>query len=209
METDFSDKITQTKSKIFNVSKEKQKMQINPIELYSSQSNTNIKSNKLQLVPLSLLFTNKLNNNQIDNNTNEIINFDMNKRLKSVNKANLTLNEKKITNSLFTHNALSHKRIQIPNSNLKLPKIKCYNGNNDLQSRLINSILNKFEQYDNKFKQQGKLSSSIIKRAEMDLKLTKEFFSEEGNKINYLSSKNGYKRKYSKIYRRIKKIQAM
>ena len=209
METDLFDKVTQTKRKNFNISKEKQRKKKNPIELYSSQSNTNIKSKKLQLVPLSLLFRNKLNNIQIDNNTNEISNIDKDKRLKSVEKTNLIHNQRNITNSLYTHNALSHKRILIPNSNLKLPKIKCYNGNSDLQSRLITSILNKFEQYDNKFKQQGKLSSTIIKRAEMDLKLTKDFFGDEIHKINYLSSKNGYKRQYSKLYRRIKKIQAM
>lgn len=202
METGISDKVTQTKNK-------KQRTKINPIELYSSQSNTNIKSKKLQLVPLSLLFRNKLNNIINNYNTNEKSNIDKDKRLKSVEKTNLTHNVKNITNSLFTHNALSHKRIHIPNSNFKLPKIKSYNGNSDLQSHLIASILDKFEQYDNKFKQQGKLSSFNIKRAEIDLKLTKDFFGDEGHKINYLSSKNGYKRQYSKLYRRIKKIHAM
>ena len=202
METVISDKITQTKSK-------KQRTKINPIELYSSQSNTNIKSKKLQLVPLSLLFRNKLNNITNNYNTNEISNIDKEKRIKSVEKTSLTHNVKNITNSFFTQNALSHKRFKIPKSNLKLPKIQCYNGNSDLQSRLIASILNKFEQYDNKFKQQGKLSSSNIKRAEMDLKLTKDFISDEFYKINYFSSKNGYKRQYSKLYKRIKKIHAM
>ena len=209
METDLFDKVTQTKSKIFDITKEKQRMKINPVELYSSQSNTNIKSKKLQLVPLSLLFRNKLNNIESNNNTNELSKIDKDKRLKSFEKINLTHNQKNKIKSLYTHNALSHKRILIPNSNFKLPKIKCYNGNSDLQSRLITSILNKFEQYDKKFKQQGKLSSTIIKRAEMDLKLTKDFISDEFYKINYFSSKNGYKRQYSKLYKRIKKIHAM
>ena len=202
METDISYKITQTRNQMFDMQKEKQRKKISPLELYSSQSNTNIKTKKLQLIPLSLLFRNKLNKIPINSKTNEINNTDNDKRFKSLEKASKTHNTRNITNSLFTHNALSHKRIQ-------LPKIKCYNGNSDLQSRLITSILNKFDQCDNKFKYQGKHSSNIIKMADMDLRLTKDFFGDEGHKLNYFSTKNGFKRQYSKLYRRIKKIQAM
>ena len=208
METDDRDKITQTRIKLFNVSKEKQRMKIKPLTLYSSLSNVNIKNRQIRFIPLSLLFQNKLNNNKsnkkYDTNNSKDIKFG------SVEKSMLSLNQRNATNSLFSHNNFSQKRIPVLTSTrIKLPKIKCYNGNDNLQSGIITSILKKFEQCDNKFREQGKISSFIIKKAEQDLKLTKDYINDEDHKFIYCSSKNNLKKQYSRVYRRIKKIQAI
>lgn len=209
METDDRDKITQTRIKIFNLSREKQKMKIKPLTLYSSLSNANINHKHIRFIPLSVLFQNKLNNNKTKNKQNDI-SYSKDKKFGSMEKCILSSNQRNGTNSLFTNNTSSQKRIPVLTSTkIKLPKIKCYKGNEDLQSGIINSILKKFKQCDNKFKKQGKISSCIIRKAEQDLKLTKDYINDEEHKYIYWASKNNIRRQYSNIYRRIKKIQAI
>ena len=206
METDDRDKITQTRIKIFNVSKEKQSMKIKPLTLYSSLSNVNIKNRQIRFIPLSLLFKNKLSKSKANNKYDTSSSKD--KKFGSVEKSILSLNQRNMGNSLFSHNTLSQKRIpMLASTKIKLPKIKCYNGNENLQSGIITSILNKFKQCDNKFREQGKISSFIIKKAEQDLKLTKDYINDEEHKFIYCSSKNNIKKQYSRVYKRIKKIQ--
>lgn len=208
METDDRDKITQTRIKIFNVSKEKQSMKIKPLILYSSLSNVNIKNRQTRFIPLSLLFKNKLSKSKANNKYDTRSSKD--KKFGSVEKSILSFNQRNMGNSLFSHNTLSQKRIpMLTSTKIKLPKIKCYNGNDNLQSSIITSILNKFKQCDNKFSEQGKISSFIIKKAEQDLKLTKDYINDEEHKFIYCSSKNNIKKQYSRVYKRIKKIQAI
>ena len=212
METDDRDKITQTRIKIINTSKEKQKMKIKPLTLYSSLSNFNIKNRQIRFIPLSLLFKNKLINNK-DNNKDKNKYNTSNSKDKifwSVEKSSLSPIQRNVTNSLLSHNTLTQKGIPVlASTKIKLPKIKCYKGNDNFQSGIITSILKKFEQCDTKFREQGKISSFIIKKAEQDLKLTKDYINDEDHKFIYYTSKNNIKKQYSRVYRRIKKIQAI
>jgi len=206
MKTEDRDKIAQTRIKIFDVSKKKQRMEIKPLTLYSSLSNVNIKNRQIRFIPLSLLFKNRLSNNKINNKYNTTSSKD--KKFGNVEKSIISPSQRNITNSLFTHNSLSQKRIpMLTSTKIKLPKIKCYKGNDNLQSGIIKSILKKFEQCDKKFKKQGKISSFIIKKAEQDFKLTKDYINDEEHKFIYCATKNNIKKQYSRVYKRIKKIQ--
>ena len=206
MKTEDRDKIAQTRIKIFDVSKKKQRMEIKPLTLYSSLSNVNIKNRQIRFIPLSLLFKNRLSNNKINNKYNTTSSKD--KKFGNVEKSIISPSQRNITNSLFTHNSLSQKRIPILTSTkIKLPKIKCYKGNDNLQSGIIKSILKQFEQCDKKFKIQGKISSFIIKKAEQYFKLTKDYINDEEHKFIYCATKNNIKKQYSRVYKRIKKIQ--
>ena len=208
METYNSDKIAQTRNKIFNISKERKSMKIKPLTIYSSLSNANIKNRQIRFIPLSLLFKNKLSKNKVNNKYD--ISSSKDKNFGSAEKSILSPSQINMGNSLFSHNTLSKNRIPVLTSTkIKLPKIKYYKGNDNLQSGIITSILEKFKQCDNKFREQGKISSFIIKKAEQDLKLTKDYINDEEHKFIYYASKNNIKKQYSRVYKRIKKIQAI
>ena len=207
METEIN-KVSQTNFKILKSFKEKNK--INPIKLYSSMSNIYFNNKKqLNLIPLSHLFSKEFDKNIP---TNDINNPDLvkNTKINSIGRnTKIQLNE---FDSLYRNNSLSHRRIPFIKSKLKLPYIKSYNDKEELKGGLrgfVSTIFNKLEEFDNKFKEQGKLSENFIKKGDKDLKLKKQFFNEQNYKYKYIISKNDYKRQFSKLFKRIKNIQTI
>ena len=188
---------------IFKELANKKKPKIKPIALYSSNSNVNINHRKINFIHLSRLFKNKLD---ILNQNNSNLNMDKTIKFNSVGKISLKHN-KNMThyiNSLNNYNSLSYKKMPF----LKLPKIKKKNENEkkEFKDSLVSSILNKFDQFDNKFKQQGKISEFIIQRGDKYLKLKKDYTNDENEKYKYCASKQNYKKQYSKLFKRIKDI---
>ena len=178
-------------SKEFNSIKNKK---IKPIALYSSNSNGNITSKHMNFIPLSLLFKNKINNmNRNDNNN------DSNEEKKQFN--NVRKNHKNHTNLLLNYNSLYCKKKSL----IKLPKIKKNIKNNEILDSKLYLLFNKFDQYDNKFKEQEKISDFIIQRGDKYLKLRKEYL-DENEKYKYCASKHNYKNQYNKLFKRIKNM---
>lgn len=172
---------------------------LKPLSLFSSNSNANINFRQINIIPLSRLFKNKLNNisqNNYNNNIEENIKFN------SMGKIPNNQYRRNYLNSLNNYNSLSRHKISL----VKLPKIKNSNENDDLKGSILGSLLNKFDDYDNKFKEQEKISEFIIHRGDKYLKLKKDYNNYEDEKYKYCASKQNYKKQYSKLYKRIKGI---
>ena len=174
----------------------KKKQMLQPIALNSSISNVIINNYKNKnIIPLSRLFKNKLNNISQNNNMEE-------SKFNSLGKIPINPHLRKNANSLNNYNSKSLNKISL----IKLPKIKNYkNDNNEKKGSVIISILNKFDEYDNKFREQEKISKLLIQRGDNYLKLKKDYI-DENDKYKYCSSKHNYKKQYSKLFKRIKNI---
>ena len=182
--------------KSFNNLNLKKSPKLKQISLFNSISNANINYRQLNLIPLSRLFKNKLNNMSHNN----IKNIEEKIKFNSMGKENNFSDRRNYINSLNNYNSLSHKKISL----VKLPKIK--NNKEENKCSLIHSILNKLDDYNNKFKEQEKISEFIIKRGDKYLKLKKNYNSDEDEKYKYCASKHNYKKEYSKLFKRIKNI---
>ena len=197
MEANSNEKSNTKTSKILNTKKKK----VKPMSLYSSISNLNLNINykNTNLIPLSHLLKYKLNiNNKENKNANK------NKKLNSLGKIPLNQYKRNKSKILSDYNSFYTQKLPL----LKLPKIKCNNNNenNELKGSLFGSIYNKFEQFDNKFKEQEKVSAYMIQRGEKNLKLKKEYIKDD-DAYKYCASKHNYKKQYSKLFKRIKNIQ--
>ena len=183
---------------ITNRIKLKKNQKLETIVLNSSISNVNINYYKNKnIIPLSRLFKYKLNNINHNNNIEE-------SKYNSVGKLPIFPNLRKSANSLQNYNSISHNKIL----EINLPKIKNNNKNNDyneIKDSIIISILNKFDEYDNKFREQEKISKLNIQRGDKFLKLKKDYI-DENDKYKYCASKHNYKKQYSKLFKRIKNI---
>ena len=187
----------------FQIIKEIKAIKINKnpksLSLYSSISNANINNyqNK-KSIPVSRLFKYKLNSITKQNNIKD-------KKCKSIGKNNIDKNHKNnYINSQIRFNTISNNKISL----LKLPKIKNRNRENNIfKDSLITSLLSKFDDYDNKFREQEKISEFIIKRGDKYLKLKKDYINDKDEKYKYYASKYNYKKTYSKLFKRIKNIQ--
>ena len=182
--------------KSFNNLNLKKNQKLKQISLFNSISNANINYRQLNLIPLSRLFKNKLDNLSHNN----IKNIEEKIKFNSMEKEHNFSDRRNYINSLNNYNSLSHKKISL----VKLPKIK--NNKDENKCSLIHSILNKLDEYDNKFKEQEKISEFIIKRGDKYLKLKKDYNSDEDEKYKYCASKHNYKKEYSKLFKRIKNI---
>ena len=179
----------------------KKRQMFDPNALNSSNSNANINYYKNKnIIPLSRLFKYKLNNIGQNNNMEE-------SKFNSVEKIPIYPHLRKNANSLNNYNSVSFNKI----SSIKLPKIRKNNNDNnekvnhDKKDSVIISILNKFDDYDNKFKEQEKISNLIIQRGDRYLKLKKDYI-DENDKYKYCASKHNYKKQYSNLFKRIKNI---
>ena len=187
----------------FQIIKEIKAIKINKkpksYSLYSSISNANINNyqNK-KSIPISRLFKYKLNSITKHNNIKD-------KKCKSIGKNILDKNQKNnYINSQIRFNTISNNKISL----LKLPKIKNRNRENNIfKDSLITSLLSKFDDYDNKFREQEKISEFIIKRGDKYLKLKKDYINDKDEKYKYYASKYNYKKTYTKLFKRIKNIQ--
>ena len=180
---------------------EKMKKIIKPISLYSSISNLNINQRQVNLIPLSLLFKNKLNNAK--QNKNKI---DTSKKYNSLGKISLHKGKRNYANLKSNYKSFCTQKFQ----SIKLPKIRNGNSNsnrnNEIKDSLVDIIFNKLEQYDNKFREQEKISAYMIKRGDVYLKLKKDHIKDD-DIYKYNASKFNYKKQYSKLFTRIKNIQ--
>lgn len=174
----------------------KNNQKLKPLYLLSSNSNSNINYKHINLIPLSRLFKNKLNYISPSNNLEEITKFN------SVGKVIISQDKRNYGNPFKNYNSFSQKKISL----IKLPKLKNINENKEIKDSLIEPILNKFDEYDNKFKEQAKISESIIKRGDRYLKLKKNYINEEEKRYKKFSDKYNYKKQYSKLFKKIKSI---
>ena len=181
------------RNKIINNNKK-----IKLIGLYSSNSNPNfpnIDYKQINFIPLSRLFKNKLNN------INKISNVEDSTKFSSVGKIIISNNHKNINKSL-NYNSFSPQKISL----IKLPKIRNNKESNELKDSLLDYILNKFDEYDHKFKEQAKISKLNIKRGDKYLKIKNNYLNGEEEKYKNYYSKNNYKKQYSKLFKRIKSM---
>lgn len=198
MET-VKNQVDQSKYHQIKIKNGKRKIRLNPISLFSSLSNNNMDEKEIQLIPLSHLFGNKFYKKTLPNNIN---NTDLKQSIKynSVRKKNNT--QRSVIDTIFKYNSLSQSKIP------KLPKIKSYNDDRELkEGRFVSSIFNKLEDYEFKFKEQGKISDNFIKKGDKNLKLKINFFKEHQFKSKILIPKGDYKKHYSRLFRRIKFIK--
>ena len=186
----------------FQILKESKTITINKkpksLLLYSSISNSNINNyqNK-KSIPVSRILKYKLNS------INQHNNFKDNK-FKSIGK-NSSYKSKKnyYINSQIRFNTISNNKISL----LKLPKIKNNNKeSNELKDSLIFSLLRKFDEYDNKFREQEKISEFMIKRGDKYLKLKKDYINDKDEKYKYYGYNHNYKKTYSKLFKRIRNM---
>ena len=173
--------------------KKRQIFDLNALNSSNSNANLNYYKNK-NIIPLSRLFKYKLNNINQNNNMEE-------SKFNSEEKIVIYPHLRKNANSLNNYNSISLNK----NSSIKLPKIKKINNDNNEKGYIIISILNKFDDYNNKFKEQEKISKLIIQRGDKYLKLKKDYI-DENDKYKYCASKHNYKKQYSNLFKRIKNI---
>ena len=157
--------------------------------LFSDLDN-NIKSNKkkINIIPLTYLFKEKEENESIK--VKSFIGISNNKKNKNKN------------NSFMKYKSLSQELLPIKYTKIKLPRIKQSKGiQTELKESMIESIINKFNQCDNKFKIKPKYSN--------DFNLNKYIkYNYNFNKAN-IPPKYDYKKIYSKLFKRIKKIKSL
>ena len=155
--------------------------------LFSDLDN-NIKSNKkkINIIPLAYLFKEKDENDSI--------------KVKSF--IGINNNKKNKNNSFLKYKSLSQELLPIKYTKFKLPRIKQSKGiQTELKESMIESIINKFNQCDNKFKIKPKYSN--------DFNLNKYIkYNYNFNKAN-IPPKYDYKKIYSKLFKRIKKIKSL
>ena len=149
-------------------------------------NNIKIKKKKINIIPLTYLFKEKDEDDSI--------------KVKSFIGIN---NKRKNKNNFFLkYKSLSQELLQIKYTKFKLPRIKQSKGiQTELKESMIESIINKFNQCDNKFKIKPKYSN--------DLNLNKYIkYNYNFNKAN-IPTKYDYKTIYSKLFKRIKKIKSL
>ena len=162
--------------------------------LFSYLNKIRIDKKELNIIPLTNLFKGK--NIKDVHKVKSFFGLSSNE-----NKNEIILNKFK-NKSLKNCKSLSQELLPIQNSKLKLPKIKRFKEiEADIKESKIESIMNKFHQYDNKFKTESKNSF--------------DFSSQNYLKYNYdFSNLNipptyDYKKIYSKLFKRIKEIKSL
>ena len=170
-----------------------------PSTLFSSICNLNEeKGQKQNIVPLSRLFKSKIK-----------IKFEPKKQINYINLKK-TINNKKIfhrsmkNTALNNYKSLSYNMLPFKHSNIKLPKIKTQEENN---SGELGSILNKFDKYDDKFKQQSMRSIDVGNIGFLRYKFNKGF--NNNFKFSHETHRKNYKKAYSKLFKRIKEIKSL
>ena len=149
----------------------RKKHMLKHIQINSSIGNINYYKNK-KIIPLSSLFKYKLNNISQNNIMEE-------SKFNSVRKIPIDIHLREKTNSQRNYNSISLNKISF----IKLPKIKNNKNDNNEKGSIINSILNKFDEYDNKFKEQEKISNLVIQKGDKYLNLKKDYI-DENDKYN-------------------------
>ena len=174
-----------------------------PPSLLSFLSNHNREKKQINLIPLSQLLKTKMKKEN-----NKIINF-CEKQPKAIkHQIKLNLSNKNSTSALNKYKSLSYKIIPFKQQNYKLPKIKSLEeSSSEIKESKIDSIIHKFNEYDNKFKKQSKLSIDAGEIAYMRYKLNQNLSN--NFKYEHISLKYNYKKIYSKLFKRIKKMKSL
>ena len=166
-----------------------------PPSLYYLINDLNDVNKRINIIHLSQLIKTK--------NNKETINFSQRMKEKNIKQNNVPLSLKH--SKLNKYKFLSCRILPSKYSNIKLPKIKNLNQSIELKDSKLDSIINKFDEYDDKFKKRAKFSFDAGGMKYVHYKLNKglDIQSENDN----CKSKYNYKKIYSKIFKRIKKIK--
>ena len=122
---------------------------------------------------------------------------------KNIKQNNVPLSLK--NSKLNKYKFLSCRILPSKYSNIKLPKIKNLNQSIELKDSKLDSIINKFDEYDDKFKKRAKFSFDAGGMKYVHYKLNKGLDIQPENDNS--KSKYNFKKIYSKIFKRIKKIK--
>ena len=166
-----------------------------PPSLYYLINDLNDVNKRINIIHLSQLIKTK--------NNKETINFSQRMKEKNIkqNNAPLSLKNSKLNKYKF----LSCRILPSKYSNIKLPKIKNLNQSIELKDSKLDSIINKFDEYDDKFKKRAKFSFDAGGMKYVHYKLNKGLDIQPENDNS--KSKYNFKKIYSKIFKRIKKIK--
>ena len=105
---------------------------------------------------------------------------------------------------------MSYKILPIRYSSIKLPKIKNVSESIELKDSKLDLIINKFDEYDDKFKRRPKFLFDAGGMKYMHFKLNKSHDIKLGNEnVKSKFCKYNYKKIYPKLFKRIKKIKEL
>ena len=119
-----------------------------PPSLYYLINDLNDVNKRINIIHLSQLIKTK--------NNKETINFSQRMKEKNIKQNNVPLSLK--NSKLNKYKFLSCRILPSKYSNIKLPKIKNLNQSIELKDSKLDSIINKFDEYDDKFKKRAKFS---------------------------------------------------
>ena len=166
-----------------------------PPSLYYLINDLNDVNKRINIIHLSQLIKTK--------NNKETINFSQRMKEKNIKQNNVPLSLK--NSKLNKYKFLSCRILPSKYSNIKLPKIKNLNQSIELKDSKLDSIINKFDEYDDKFKKRAKFSFDAGGMKYVHYKLNKGLDIQPENDNS--KSKYNFKKIYSKIFKRIKKIK--
>ena len=174
-----------------------------PSSLYSLINDFKEDKKKNNLIPLSKLLKTKLQKKE----DNKEISFSKDINSKNINRPYNFPISLKNSSSLLKYKSLSYKIIPSKYPKIKLPKIKSFDEKSSEKESKIDLILNKFDEYDDKFKKQSKFSIDAGELEYMQYKLNKGL----NKRFNYdhIGIRFNYKKIYSKLFKRIKKLKAI
>ena len=110
--------------------------------------------------------------------------------------------------SLMKHKSLSYKILPKQFSKIKLPEInRFYESRNEVKDSRFISTVNKFNEFENKFKQTIKHSIDSGQHSYLQFKINNNF--NNSFKYVHISIRNNSKKFYSKLLKRIKEIKAL
>ena len=166
--------------------------------LYCLFNNLNDDKKRINIIPLPQLFNTKISKEKI------FVNQKMkDKNIKRQKKPLLNLKK----SSFNKYKSLSYKILPIRYSSIKLPKIKNVSESIELKDSKLDLIINKFDEYDDKFKRRPKFLFDAGGMKYMHYKLNKSHDIKLGNEN--VKSKFNYKKIYPKLFKRIKKIKEL
>ena len=176
----------------------------NPPPLLSFMNNIGNDEKPVNLIPLSRIIKKALQREESKETS-----FCEKPRINIIKKKNkFPISIKNYASNFNKYKSLSYKILPLKQPKLKLPRIKSYEDNSSEQkdSRFV-SLINKFNEYDEKFKKKPKFSLDVGEMAYMNYKLKQKL----NHNFNYehIAVKYNYKKVYSKLFKRIKKIQSL
>ena len=174
-----------------------------PSSLYSLINDFNEDKKKNNLIPLSRLLKTKLKKKECIKD----ISFSKDINTKIINKPNNFPISLINSSSIMKYKSLSYKIFPSKYPKMILPKIRSFDEKSNEKESKIDLILNKFDEYDDKFKKPSKFSIDVGDSEFMRYKLNKGL----NKRFNYghVGIKFNYQKIYSKLFKRIKKIKSL